>query len=829
MDDMGEPAEGPPPALAGMMSSGLMTKVAGAASSLQRKAEIGEVRNADKEPCQLLLMEEILERLKMLNYEREMPGSFKPLTHTYFALASGNPAEQFHYFTFMFAWLMSLQGQNWRAPSISTKELMDDPNSAASALYSQLQQIGAPTNYPPQKLKQGYGDECCAVLKHLLDAIPIDFAPMRAGPRRGKEIEGKRPDLSMIDYMEIDRRKQSFDEDGDDITKTQETLGKLIKRPKLTEALLTKPPFRFLCDIFTEVTKETGFGEGLFTISLSGIKDKESKVAYLSKMVACVEYALGVPINIRLGKVVAGQWAWNTNAFLQRLGHAATSVSREESRIAVAKVFGDDADHLYAHDWMTLCSSLTLNLIACFACSCASHARLLLMLVCFSLCRRHLKTIRQPQRGIAKATCISWSANNLRLAIVVEGDRVAGDRVHLFDENGDAREDFSTRPADPQGSKTYVVRGIAWSPDSSKLAIAQSDNSIFVYKLGHKWGDKKSICNKFQQAVPITCICWPKTRPNELVFGLADGKMKVGQMSSNKPATLYSHLTSFVVSCCSNPEGTAIISGHIDHCICRYSWEDASRGMAHSELCRHSCVPYALCWGEYICAAGPDQMISFYDKEGTLAQRFDYSDDESEKEFTVAAFDPSGERVVVGSFNRFRTFTLNQLTGGMQDAGVKQIENLYTVTALAWKHDGSRLAVGSMCGAVDLYDLYEKPLEVRLTELKQKMIRARHLREELQSKLDSTGPIGEKSQEESDHYRQEIVPAIARLDEKIARLDGEIAPLNEESAIWSSSFGAMRGDRAALGQVKTFDVDFSDDEEEELSDFESDSSDDNDF
>jgi len=311
---------------------------------------------------------------------------------------------------------------------------------------------------------------------------------------------------------------------------------------------------------------------------------------------------------------------------------------------------------------------------------------------------KHLKTIYAPQETIAKVTGICWSANNRRLAIVTT-DRV----VHLCDENGERRDKFSTKPGDSKGSKAYVVRGMAWSPDSTKLAVAQSDNIVFVYKLGNDWGDKKSICNKFQQASSITCICWPEQRPNELVFGLAEGKMKVGQLRSNKPATLYS-TDSYTVSCCANPEGSGVLSGHLDQRIYRYYFEDASRGVAHWELCRHSSVPYALAWGEAVCAAGADQMVVFYDKEGGLLQRFDYSRDETEKEFTVAAFNPSGETVVVGSFNRFRIFTIDQHDQTWQDSGMKHVDNLYTLTAMAWKFDGSRLTVGSLCGAVDLYD-----------------------------------------------------------------------------------------------------------------------------
>jgi hypothetical protein len=50
------------------------------------------------------------------------------------------------------------------------------------------------------------------------------------------------------------------------VRRTQEALGKVIRKPPLTEKLLNKPPFRYLHDIITEV----GWGQGAGLWSMLG-------------------------------------------------------------------------------------------------------------------------------------------------------------------------------------------------------------------------------------------------------------------------------------------------------------------------------------------------------------------------------------------------------------------------------------------------------------------------------------------------------------------------------------------------------------------------------
>ncbi|XP_063387379.1 TRAF3-interacting protein 1-like [Cydia fagiglandana] len=106
------------------------------------------------------------------------------------------------------------------------------------------------------------------------------------------------------------------------IKSTQTSLGKYVKRPPLSDKLLKKPPFRFLHDIITTVLKTTGFFKGLFEedeLVSDNVKDRESKILFLNKVISVVGLASGKPLSVKPSKVVAGQEPDKTNELLQCL------------------------------------------------------------------------------------------------------------------------------------------------------------------------------------------------------------------------------------------------------------------------------------------------------------------------------------------------------------------------------------------------------------------------------------------------------------------------------------------------------------------------------
>lgn len=215
--------------------------------------------------------------------------------------------------------------------------------------------------------------------------------------------------------------------------------------------------------------------------------------------------------------------------------------------------------------------------------------------------------------------------------------------------------------------------------------------------------DRKSICNRFRQASSVTALAWPSSRYGDLICGTVDGGVHLCQLKSNRSTTLYT-ANYMTVSACASPDGTAFITGHADKSVHRYHYGDDAMGPSHSVFCLHSCIPTCVAWAEGIMAAGADNRVTFYDDSGAPARTFDYSDDEDARGFTSCAVNPGGDSIVVGGFDEYRIFSHASKARTWEATTHQRVPHLYTVTALAWKPDGSRVALGTLCGLTDVYD-----------------------------------------------------------------------------------------------------------------------------
>lgn len=99
------------------------------------------------------------------------------------------------------------------------------------------------------------------------------------------------------------------------------------------------------------------------------------------------------------------------------------------------------------------------------------------------------------------------------------------------------------------------------------------------------------------------------------------------------------------MSLASNPRGTGFISGHVDGSVIRFHViTDKDSGDSQGKVLIHSVPPSALVWLQgHILAAGCDKRVVFYNSQGKIVKTFDYSRENDEYEFTVAAASPSGQ------------------------------------------------------------------------------------------------------------------------------------------------------------------------------------------
>lgn len=112
-----------------------------------------------------VVMEDLLDKLKLINYDTEFTTQFKikPISRHYFAVPT-NPGEQFYIFSSLAAWLIQQSGIAFETPQES-----DDPNTTVSNILDVLRNMGTAIDFPPSRLKQGWGEHVIFVLDHLAD------------------------------------------------------------------------------------------------------------------------------------------------------------------------------------------------------------------------------------------------------------------------------------------------------------------------------------------------------------------------------------------------------------------------------------------------------------------------------------------------------------------------------------------------------------------------------------------------------------------------------------------------------------------------------------
>ena len=105
------------------------------------------------------------------------------------------------------------------------------------------------------------------------------------------------------------------------VAESKSELGQFFNKPKLSDKLLSKPPFRFLHDIVTALMRACGFAEDLFVgdelDSRAMNASKETKAAFLHKLIGYVTDMTGEPVQVSVKSVLAGKDAILTNALLQ--------------------------------------------------------------------------------------------------------------------------------------------------------------------------------------------------------------------------------------------------------------------------------------------------------------------------------------------------------------------------------------------------------------------------------------------------------------------------------------------------------------------------------
>ncbi|TKR94561.1 hypothetical protein L596_008828 [Steinernema carpocapsae] len=180
-------------------------------------AESAESQNPGAQYNLYIQNEEIVDKLKLLNYEADfvrISPSYKSIERHYF-VRSTNTGEQFHLFTSVAAWLISKTGVRFDYP-----QEFDDPNLTIGKILAALKEKDIAADISPSKLKNGSGDQCLYVLDKLTELAleTAEFSWRRTEPildeaEDDEQIETNEAEITAEQYEDEDPMMAEDDDD----------------------------------------------------------------------------------------------------------------------------------------------------------------------------------------------------------------------------------------------------------------------------------------------------------------------------------------------------------------------------------------------------------------------------------------------------------------------------------------------------------------------------------------------------------------------------------------------------------------------------------------
>lgn len=129
------------------------------------------------------------------------------------------------------------------------------------------------------------------------------------------------------------------------------------------------------------------------------------------------------------------------------------------------------------------------------------------------------------------------------------------------------------------------------------------------------------------------------------------------------------------------------------------------------------CTPFAIAWCQTIVVGGGDGCVAFYAEDGTCLQRFHREDTQNpthqSEQVMVMARNPTGDCVLVGRSCHLAVYEYRSRQHAWEKTCERPVNEVLAVTALAWNNDGLSLAMGSLFGAADVYDVCIRRFQYR--------------------------------------------------------------------------------------------------------------------